>query len=363
MSLSIKKYEVLFLFAMLFVFSFAQMVNVEAAAISVPLTEQEKILQDNALTFLTDVFELDLARYSITQVTAASAPVPNGVYIEFKFESSEGKLDVSSEFSNGKLIWCKLYPVKVFPIYTTSKQSSDVINTAKGTLDRIQTFSAKEYLLTMRNMLDTVTELKGSEVTIGDFTQDIEVSENIVKMSWEPFANGLSNPQYKLYLEFKNGHLTQYANYLDIYKIGSSEVNISEAQAIQIATDHAKTFSYTQESDTVSNFTILDGIAMARISLDNRGSNTLYPFWSILLPLDEMYPGGVTAFSVGIWGDTGEIAYFTPVGSSGDPNAVPSESPEVTQPAPIPLEQIVAVVSALMAAVAVTGYLLYKRKR
>ena len=358
MSSSIKKYAVLFLFAMLFMFSFAQMVNVEAATIAVPLTEQEKILQDNALTFLTDVFELDLARYSITQVTAASAPVPNGVYIEFKFESSEGKLDVSSEFSNGKLIWCKLYPVKVSPVYTTSKQSSDVINTAKGTLDRIQKFSAKEYLLTMRNMLDTVTELKGSEVTIGDFTQDIEVSENTVKMSWAPFANGLSNPQYKLYLEFKNGHLTQYANYLEIYKIGSSEVNISEAQAIQIATDYAKTFSYTQENDTV-----LDSIAMARISLDKRGSNTLYPFWSILLPLDEMYPGGVTAFSVGIWGDTGEIAYFTPVGSSGDPNAVPPESPEVPPSAPIPLEQIVAVVSALMAAVAVTGYLLYNRKR
>lgn len=103
-----KSLTALLLFALLFVFSFAQMVNAQVVPFLAPLTEQEEVLRDNALKFLTDVFELDLSRYSMTQVTSMPAPVPNGTILTFKFSSVEGKLDVSSEFSNGDLIWCKL---------------------------------------------------------------------------------------------------------------------------------------------------------------------------------------------------------------------------------------------------------------
>lgn len=49
-----------------------------------------------------------------------------------------------------------------------------------------------------------------------------------------------------------------------------------------------------------------------------------------MLPLDKEYPGGVTAFRVTIWADTGEISYFTPIGFYGDPNAVASPEPQQT---------------------------------
>jgi hypothetical protein len=374
MSTLIKKKMVFLPLALLFVSLFS-IADGQIAPFRPPLTEQESALRDKTLTFLADVFELDLSEYNTIQVTADyQAPFPNSVFVNFKFESSKGKLDVTSLFSNDELLWCKLYPIKVAPMYTTSS-SSNIINSAKNTIDKVNAFSPKEYLPTMRNMLNAVSKLESSKVTIGNFTQEIEVRENTVEMIWEPFANGLSHPQYKLYFEFKDGHLVQYCNYLDIYKIGSSEVNISENQAIKIATNYAQIFSYDQYGETVSNFTVLENIAHAKISLDNRGDYTLYPFWSIKLPLDRMYLGGVTSFSVGIWADTGEIEYFTPMGSYGsDPSIASSEPGQTPSPtiqatsennqAAVPDSLIIVGSTVLVAAtVAITAYLLCRRKK
>jgi hypothetical protein len=369
MRFTTKKLVALLLLTLLPAFSISQIVNAQVPSFLAPLTEQQKVLQDKTLAFLKNVVELNLSRYSTTQVTAS--PSSHGIF--FKFQSSEGKLDVTSEFIDGELVWCKLYPIKDCPVYTTSSPSSDVINTAKGTLDRINTFSTKEYLPIMRSLLSTVTELKNSKITIGDFTQEIEVRENTVKMYWEPFANGLSSARNKLFLEFENGNLVQYGNYLDIYKIGSSEVKISEEQAIQIAKNYARTFSYKQYGETVSNFTVLDSIAIAKINLDDRGNNTLYPLWNIQLPLDKMYPGGVTAFRVLMWADTGEISYFSPIGFYGGTNAVPSPGPQqtsspTTQAALVKNQPTVSNSLIIVLAIAVTAaitmsYLIYKRKR
>ena len=176
-------------------------------------------------------------------------------------------------------------------------------------------------------MLNSIIELKDSEISNANWTQKITTNGNMVAITWEPNANNLSNPQNNLYLEFQNGNLQIYSNYLGLYEIGSSDVKISEAQAIQIAVDHARNFSYVQDGVTVSNFSILEDLAIANISLGNRGNNTLYPYWSIMVPLAKEYPGGVTYFRVVMWADTGEITYFSPMGSYGDSNPAPFRNP------------------------------------
>lgn len=321
------------------------------------LTEQDKILQDNALRFLTNVAKLNTSSYHV-EVFIDDTPGPNyDKTLKFNLTSGETKLDVLFLFRDNSLFWCTIYPVTGSPAFTTPK-SSDVLSTAKDTLDRLQAFSAKEYLPTVRSMLDTVTELRNSKTTIADFTQEIAVSGNTVRISWEPFANGLSNPQNKLTLEFENGHLSFFADYLSMFKIGSSDVKISEQEAIKIALEYARNYSWVQDNQTVSNVNVLDSPVIANISLQNKGNNTLYPYWNIWLPLDKMYPGGVTAFHVGIWADTGEVAFITPIGYGGDPNAVPSESQETTS------DYSLAIAITLITATAViVSYLFYKRKR
>ena len=322
------------------------------------LTEQEKVLRDKVVRFLTDVFRLDMSGYSTISVWSDKSPF--GVFATFNFQSGENELRVTTEFKNGEeLIRCKLSLVTDSSVFITPA-SSDALSTAKDTITSLQAFSAKEYLPTMRSMLNSVTELKNSTITANGFTQEIAVSENTVRISWAPYANGLSNSKSVLILEFGNGHLMFFCNLLDVYTIGSVEVKISEQEAIRIATEHARAYSWEVDNETISNFTIIESMVITDLSLQNRGNSTLYPYWNVWLPLDKMYPGGVTAFHVTLWADTGEVSFISPTGYYGDPNTSPSGDPSEPQAAYYVLAIALATAAAPMV---LASYLVYKRKK
>jgi hypothetical protein len=81
-------------------------------------------------------------------------------------------------------------------------------------------------------------------------------------------------------------------------------VNVSQVQAIQIATDQA-----LNKYSFLSNSTILDNIAMAGLSLQDRGNYILYPSWDIILPLAKPV-GAVGEIQVLLWADTGQVYYI-----------------------------------------------------
>ena len=315
------------------------------------LTEQDKILQEIALRFLIDVAKLDTSQYQV-EVYIDNLSGPNyDKTLKFNFSSTESKVDALFLFKDNSFFWCTINPVKGSPVFFPPK-SSDVLSTAKDTLDELQEYSATKYLPVMRSMLDRVTELINSKITNADFTQEIAVSGNTVRISWEPMANGLSNPQNKLTLEFQNGNLGFFCNYLGLFDIGNVDVKVSEQEAIKIALEHARNYSWETSNETISNVNVLDKPVIANLSLQNRENNTLYPYWNVWLPLDKMYPGGITAFHVTIWADTGEVEFISPIGYGGD-----------SQTTPTPFEYSLIIVSALIAATTIIGYLFYKRKR
>ncbi len=321
------------------------------------LSEENKLLQDNALTFLNNVAKLDTTEYNI-EVYVDERPGPNyDKTLKFNFSSAESQIDVLCLIKDNSLFWCTITPIKGSPAFTT--ETSDVLSNAKDALDELQTLSPKSNLASIRSMLNSVAELKNSKTSTADFTQEISVSGNTVRISWEPFANGLSNSQNKLTLEFDNGNLKFFADYLGMFTIGSSEVKISEQEAIQIAIEQVKAFSWVQGNETVSNVTVLNNPVIANLTLQNRGNATLYPYWDIWLPLDKMYPGGVTAFHVSIWADTGEIAFITPIGSNNDP----TDQVGTTQQQPTADYNFVLVLTLIAATAIIVGYLFYKRKR
>lgn len=325
-----------------------------------PLTEQDKLLRDTALDFLDNVAKLNTSSYSV-DVRVDNAPGPNyDNCVNLIFSSSESKVDVVIFFRNNMPFWCTIYPVRGSPVFF-KPESLDVLSIAKETLDSLQVFSQKNYLLTMRNMLDSVTELKSLKTTAGDFTQEIVVSGNNVRISWAPFADGLTHSQNMLVLEFQDGNLQFFLDGLDIYKIGKTNGVISEQEAIAIALEYARAYSWEQDGEVVSNVNVLGSPVIANISLQNRGDNTLYPYWDVWLPLDKMYPGGVTAFHVGIWADTGEVAFISPIGYYGAPIANPSETQTTRQATS---EYSLAIVIALIAAtMVIASYLFCRRKR
>ena len=57
----------------------------------------------------------------------------------------------------------------------------------------------------------------------------------------------------------------------------------------------------------VTDYTIVDEPVGASLSTMCREPLVLYPFWSVNLYLDKVYPGNVIGFTFEIWADTGEI--------------------------------------------------------
>ncbi len=142
-------------------------------------TGQELMWRDRALDFLRSVFMIDTSKYTVPRVITSESPL--GTFVTLQLRSDDSKFDMGSNFRHTKIIWCKLYTVEGSPVYLNTA-SSDVLNTAKDTMNRIQAYSPKDYLQDMQSMLDTITELNNSKITTGNITQKITIDENVVSI-------------------------------------------------------------------------------------------------------------------------------------------------------------------------------------
>jgi len=329
------------------------------------LTEADRNLLNTIMTFLNDVFKLDTSKYNTDLVRVDG---PRNYYdkvFRVYLSSAESDLTISCDIKDNAIIWCKLYPTRGSPIYTTP--SLDVLRSAKATLEDLNAFSPKNYLPTIRNMLNNVEKIKNSTISNADFTQTIDINTvfesegELVMMSWAPFANGLVHSQNTLSLHFDTaGHLVFFSNGLDIFSIGSFEARVLEQEAIAIAVGLVNDFAYEYYDEIVSNFEIRNEHIETRLSLQRRDMGiVLYPCWDVWVPLAEVYPGGVTAFHAVIWADTGVVEYFTATGFYGDPN----DSDTMNNSQQSSLDYRIAGVFIVVAVAVITGCIVYKKKR
>ena len=328
------------------------------------LNEENKILRDNILTFLKNVFKLDTAKYTVDVYIDKTSLLNVDKSFKLVLSSDESLVNVRCDFKDNDIVWCAIYPVRGSPIYTTA--TLDVLSNAKDALAELSVVSPKNYLPTLQEMLNSITKLENSKTSNAEFTQTIAIiKDNYIRLSWEPFANGLSNSQNQLCLEYTDGQLSFFCTYLGMFTIGTSEVAISEQEAIALAIEQVQAFSWTQDGEVVSNVTVLEHLINTKLTLELRDGNTLYPYWEIRLGLDKMYPGGVTGFQVMMWADTGELLHITPIGTYGGigDSSLGDTSPPQSQPQTNTYTLVLAF--ALIALVAATtGYLVvYKRKK
>jgi hypothetical protein len=108
---------------------------------------------------------------------------------------------------------------------------------------------------------------------------------------------------------FQNRLLTELTDGWFLLKIGSTQINVSEQQAIQIALDYVKSFSWIVNGTKVSDVNVVEsGISTMFVPHPRDASLALVPYWYLVLPLDHVYPGGISSISLGVWGDDGEVS-------------------------------------------------------
>ena len=130
--------------------------------------------------------------------------------------------------------------------------------------------------------------------------------------------NGTDFQAKSLHLLYQNKILSEFSDDWFLFKVGSTKVSISEDQAVLIAKNAAKSYSWIADGKQVTNFQILDNPVSAQFYPKPQEQDvlTLYPYWYVTLYLDKTYPGGVSEIAVGVWADSGQISSIQALASS-----------------------------------------------
>jgi hypothetical protein len=290
---------------------------------------------EKALAFLTNVVKLDMTKYNATLVGnwVDFPPHWGGIaqeVVRYDLDrAGESKLYVTCRLRDKILYSCGLEVLKGSPIYT-EPQPTNVLDMAKALLERYQTYSGASYIQTMRNMLDTIDEIKNMTTTLDNAKLIILIEDVPTASSAEPIihtnfewiytVNGIDAPQNVVSFALDQEVFRSFRDDWNLYKIGSTDVNVSKEEAIDMAMNAAENYTlkiWMNEWIEVE-FTIVDEPVTAELFMYPRETLTVYPFWRIELYFDKLYYSAY-GIQVGIWADTKQIKYCESLSYAGGP--------------------------------------------
>jgi hypothetical protein len=106
-----------------------------------------------------------------------------------------------------------------------------------------------------------------------------------------------------------SGIVTQITDGWFLLAAGSTTVNISQEQAIELAKEYVVSNTWNFNGTEVSNVTVLESPVSAQFVPHPKDQYlTLFPYWYVILTLDQTYPGDVSRIAIGVWADSGQIA-------------------------------------------------------
>ena len=271
---------------------------------------------DKSVIFLRDIVQIDLSKYEVTLNSRTVEDRPDlGNMIEeiFKYSlvSSDSKIDMVIRFRNNHFSSYQLSILEGFPPYApkyVQSELKDILEVTKGLIERYKSVTDDPYLEDISRLLASANETD-NELTLDNAKLRITINGDNAEVLILYTANGVDFSAKSLRLVFQNHALLGLSDDWFLYKVGSTQVNVSREEAVQIARNAAEDFEWNASGVQVSDFEILTEPVSALFFPHPRTEPlTLVPYWYITLHLDRMYPDGVNSITVGIWADTGEVA-------------------------------------------------------
>jgi hypothetical protein len=268
---------------------------------------------DDAITFLEDVVQIDLAEYQSTLVsnTVVVREDLGGVVEEilsYSLTNSESRITVDLRFRNKELSRYKMSLFEGSVIYA-QPQPFSILDVAKEVIQRYRSFKDVAYVEEMKIMLGSVNEIENTEIIDSNIKLQISVSGDTTLFLWMYTENGVDFSPKSLSFVFENQVLTELTDGFSLFMVGTTEVSVAtEEEAIQIARNAVNGYTWTADDTVVSEFTLLEEpvTAVFHPTLRQEGL-ALIPYWEVTLYLDKVYPGGINRLAVGVWADTGEV--------------------------------------------------------
>lgn len=341
---------------------------------------------DKALAFIENVLPFDTKQYNITlrnyfvpKLPDLGLTQPNDAEQEiltYALESKDSAVDVICTIQDNVLSYCHIYVLK--GLVTGDRQYSKVTDAATSFLQKYQSYSAMDSTA-MIEMIANVDPAKSATITSGNLKLNVihmdltgtAFGDSII-FRWVQSFNGCD--YLSVEMGFSNGIFSGIIDQRAIYTIGDNSVNISKEQAIKIAMEAIKNYSYPMSDDwIITGFDVIEDQIVANLQPQRKG-NVLYPVWSLTLPLNGTYPGSVTELLVVIWAGSGEVylvhhqayggADLISNGNSGSepPAASPSPSSSENNIAPVDISTA-SIVAAAATVIAIAVIALFVKKR
>jgi len=276
--------------------------------------------QEKALAFIENVLPFDSAQYSVTLRNYGVPKLPDlGLtqpfygeqeVLTYALESGDSAVDVICTVQDDVLYLCNVYTVKGSVI--SDRQYSNVTDAAASFLQKYQSYSKMDST-EMIAMLSNVDPTKNANITSGNLKLTVTHQDlsgtwfgDSIDLRWVRTFNGCD--YLSVAVSFRDGVFSSVIDHRQLYSIGDISVNISEEQAIKIAMEAIKNYSYPMSDDwMVTGFDVKEDQAVANLHPRRREGNVLYPAWSVILPLNGVWPGSVRELLVGIWAGSGEV--------------------------------------------------------
>jgi hypothetical protein len=304
--------------------------------------------QGKALAFITDVLRLDMTKYSpsltLYNKSNLSYGLPNKQEesVSYSLEDNGKIATVNCRFEENLLRLCMVTaPGNDSLVY--AQQSSNTLDAVKGILERYQTFIGDSSVKEMLDLLNTVDAGENFTTKAGALRLEITITAPFTIFSWKHAFNGCDYNEVELTFE-QGGRRFTFSDRHSRHKMGSTDVNISEEQAIELAIEYVKNFSYTVKRRgpegneiyvEIGDFNISRERTFAQLSPGER-NNLLYPVWKVNVALMTVYPGNVYAIGVDIWADTAKIAGTALQSVGGSPPTDSSPENPATSFSPSP---------------------------
>ena len=274
------------------------------------------ISTESVMSFLQDVVQLDTSKYYATleRNSIEYREVLGGIsewIMTYRLTSDESELVLDFRFRNNTLSRYRLDVIEGTPIYS-QPQPIDVIDMAENILARYQNYAEFTYLDQMRDLLHSFKELKSTEKVVDDIKFVLTTEGNDVEVRWTYTASGIDFQSKGVSLSIDNGVLETLADGWYLFRVGSTEINISEEEAMNIALNYLESFSWSTIIDDqfveVRDYIVLQEPRVVQLLPQGREESLdLIPCYYITFYLNKVYPENVNGIGVGVWADTGEV--------------------------------------------------------
>ena len=317
------------------------------------VTSGQDEMANEVLHLVEELSDVNVSAYELSSVVVVNETHPvshitTGVSIDLRRLDASGELGILARFIDGRFEGYNLYFYHDgdLVLLKDRPRPGDPKEVAMQVLDRCLAtglFNASFYEV-VSLLLSQVSPDKNQTVLDEEHDMALEVevrtkwSECVFRWYWAKGELKAKGKGLAIYIDMDMMVVKIFSFAWPFYKIGSTDINVSEEEAVQMALEEAEEVI----NETGAKVKDIDTELVMGSRVDYF---TLYPIWLIWIWFDGFYEYGceknVIGYHVAIWADTGEIKTKETValiggGSGGEgsgqehePVAEPNVPPEV----------------------------------